>query len=112
MNATGGESADELRGRLLHLLDGFDDEAPFTLQRLAEVLLEPQKQYARLDKLVSLCFFYIVSITMPLTAQRPTSSWTATDRVYLKLGLSAAARGQLSSSSVTVCIGNTLRFCS
>lgn len=74
MNATGGESAEELRGRLLHLLDGFDDEAPFTLQRLAEVLLEPRKQYAQLDKLVSLHFFHIMSITLPLTAQRPTSS--------------------------------------
>lgn len=74
MNATGGESAEELRGRLLHLLDGFDDEAPFTLQRLAEVLLEPRKQYAQLDKLVRLHFFVIMSITLPLTARRPISS--------------------------------------
>ncbi len=60
LNATGGESAEQLRGRLLHLLDGFQDDAPFTLQRLAEVLLEPRKQYARLDKLVSLLFSYIL----------------------------------------------------
>ena len=51
---TGGETAEELKSRLLQLLDGFDDEAPFTMQRLAEVLLEPQIQYARLDKLVML----------------------------------------------------------
>ena len=38
--------------RLLQLLDGFDAEAPFTMQRLAEVLLEPRKQYTRLEKLV------------------------------------------------------------
>ncbi len=50
---SGGESAEELRARLLQLLDGFEDEAPFTVQRLAEVLLEPEKQYARLDKLVT-----------------------------------------------------------
>lgn len=51
---SGGETPEELRARLLQLLDGFDDEAPFTTQRLAEVLLEPEKQYTRLDKLVSL----------------------------------------------------------
>ena len=51
---SGGETAEGLRSRLLQLLDGFDDEAPFTIQRLAEVLLEPEKQYARLDKLVTL----------------------------------------------------------
>ena len=51
---SGGETAEDLRARLLQLLDGFDDEAPFTMQRLAEVLLEPEKQYTRLDKLVSL----------------------------------------------------------
>ena len=50
----GGETAEELRTRLMQLLDGFGDEAPFTVQRLAEVLLEPEKQYARLDKLVIL----------------------------------------------------------
>ena len=51
---SGGETAEELRTWLMQLLDGFDDEAPFTMQRLAEVLLEPEKQYARLDKLVIL----------------------------------------------------------
>jgi len=47
----GGESGEEARGRLRAALEAFGD-APFTLQRLAEVLLEPRKQYARLDKLV------------------------------------------------------------
>jgi len=51
---SGGETAEELQSRLLQLLDGFDNEAPFTMQRLAEVLLEPRKQYKRLDKLVSI----------------------------------------------------------
>jgi hypothetical protein len=37
--------------RELHeLLDGFDEVPPFTLQRLSEILLEPQKQYYTLDK--------------------------------------------------------------
>ncbi len=48
----GGESGEEARGWLRAALEAFGDEAPFTLQRLAEVLLEPRKQYARLDKLV------------------------------------------------------------
>ena len=43
-----------LRHRLRALLaDQFPTEAPFTIQRLAELLLEPHKHYSRLDKLVS-----------------------------------------------------------
>lgn len=49
----GYDSLDALRDRLHVLLDAFTDGAPFTLQRLAELLLEPQKQYTRLHKLVS-----------------------------------------------------------
>ncbi|PRW59457.1 mediator of RNA polymerase II transcription subunit 12 isoform X1 [Chlorella sorokiniana] len=45
----GFENAESLAARLHALLDGFE-AAPFTLQRLCEVLLEPRKQYARLDK--------------------------------------------------------------
>ncbi len=48
----GGVSQESVQGGLHALLDGFA-EAPFTLQRLCEVLLEPRKQYKRLDKLVS-----------------------------------------------------------
>lgn len=48
----GFEGGDSLGARLHTLLDGFE-AAPFTLQRLCEVLLEPRKQYARLDKVVS-----------------------------------------------------------
>ncbi len=47
----GGGSAEGVQAGLHSLLDGFA-EAPFTLQRLCEVLLEPRKQYSRLDKLV------------------------------------------------------------
>ena len=44
-----------LRHRLRALLaDQFPTEAPFTIQRLAELLLEPHKHYSRLDKLVSM----------------------------------------------------------
>lgn len=49
----GYDSLDALRDRLHALLDAFSDDAPFTLQRLAELLLEPEKQYTRLHKLVT-----------------------------------------------------------
>ena len=38
------------------MLREFEAEAPFTLQRLCEVLLEPSKQYTRLEKLVRDCW--------------------------------------------------------
>ena len=50
----GADSLPNLQGRLRGHLDQFTD-APFTLQRLCELLLEPHKQYARLHKLVSRC---------------------------------------------------------
>jgi len=50
--AANGETPAQLRKRLRGMLREFDTEAPFTLQRLCEVLLEPSKQYTRLDKLV------------------------------------------------------------
>ena len=48
----GFDSPAALAARLHSLLEGFE-EAPFTLQRLCEVLLEPRKQYGRLEKWVS-----------------------------------------------------------
>ena len=48
----GADSLPSLQDRLRGHLDQFTD-APFTLQRLCELLLEPHKQYARLHKLVS-----------------------------------------------------------
>ena len=48
----GADSLPNLQDRLRGHLDQFTD-APFTLQRLCELLLEPHKQYARLHKLVS-----------------------------------------------------------
>lgn len=50
----GADSLLSLQERLRGHLDQFTD-APFTLQRLCELLLEPHKQYARLHKLVSHC---------------------------------------------------------
>lgn len=41
----------QLVERFRRLLSGFDSH-PWTLQRLCEVVLEPQKQYKRLHKLV------------------------------------------------------------
>ena len=46
------ESLPALTARLSGAVEAFG-EAPFTVQRLAEVLLEPGKQYSRLEKLVS-----------------------------------------------------------
>jgi hypothetical protein len=45
------DSVPALVQRFSKLLDAFDSH-PWTLQRLCEVLLEPQKQYKRLHKLV------------------------------------------------------------
>ncbi|KAK9824484.1 hypothetical protein WJX72_010709 [[Myrmecia] bisecta] len=51
MPLPGGETVAALRKRMRKAVEAFDTEAPFTLQRLAELLLEPHKQYSRLDKL-------------------------------------------------------------
>lgn len=40
---------DNLKSSLLEKLDLFH-AAPFTIQRLSELLTEPKKQYSRLDK--------------------------------------------------------------
>lgn len=45
------ESLPDLQKRLQQYLDSFT-EAPFTFQRLCELLVEPQKQYAHLHKVV------------------------------------------------------------
>jgi hypothetical protein len=45
------DSVPALLERFSKLLAAFDSH-PWTLQRLCEVLLEPQKQYKRLHKLV------------------------------------------------------------
>ncbi|KAK9839629.1 hypothetical protein WJX81_001603 [Elliptochloris bilobata] len=68
----GGESGEAARRRLRGDLEAFGEEAPFTLQRLAEVLLEPRKQYARLDKLVlALEKLLLVTSTVPAAAAPP-----------------------------------------
>lgn len=46
-----GESSTEARDRLHTMLAAFP-AAPFSYQRLAELLLEPRKQYSQLHKLV------------------------------------------------------------
>ena len=50
---TSPEAAKVMRAHLGRLLMGWDRGPPFTLQRFVELLLEPRKQYSRLDKLVS-----------------------------------------------------------
>ena len=58
------ESLTDLQKRLQQYLDSFT-EAPFTLQRLCELLVEPQKQYAHLHKVVLPDIIYIQHI--PIT---------------------------------------------
>ena len=48
-------SVQDLQKRLLEYLDFFT-EAPFTFQRLCELLVEPHKQYTHLHKVVCPCF--------------------------------------------------------
>ena len=54
-----GEEPEAVRRRLSTALAGFSGP-PFTVQRVAELLLEPRKQYSQLHKLVRLqlrCIF-------------------------------------------------------
>lgn len=52
VDSSGNDSSvQQLVERFARLLSGFDSH-PWTLQRLCEVVLEPQKQYRRLHKLV------------------------------------------------------------
>ncbi|CAL8467361.1 g6898 [Coccomyxa elongata] len=60
-----GESVTDLIERLTKAVCAHTDAAPFTLQRLAELLLEPQKQYARLDKLL-LALEKLLLVTSPV----------------------------------------------
>jgi hypothetical protein len=54
-------SVQQLAERFSRMLSGFESH-PWTLQRLCELLLEPQKQYKRLHKLVSsACWHYSIT---------------------------------------------------
>lgn len=65
-----------LRQRLKTLLaDQFPSETPFTIQRLAELLLEPHKQYSRLDKLVQFFFAHCI---------RDEAYWKMANKVELQ----------------------------
>jgi len=45
-------SEDQGRKEIHALLDMFRSEPPFTIQRLSEILLEPRKQYTKMDKVL------------------------------------------------------------
>jgi serine/threonine-protein phosphatase 4 regulatory subunit 2 len=64
-----GESYQELEDRLTTGLKSFTDGAPFTLQRLCEILLNPRDRYPNLDK-VALAFekLLLVTSTIPPSA--------------------------------------------
>lgn len=57
-----GESFPELRNRLTQSLDAFTEGPPFTLQRLCEILLDPEAFYPTLDK-VALAFEKLLLVT-------------------------------------------------
>ena len=74
-----GETPAQLRKRLRGMLHEFETEAPFTLQRLCEVLLEPSKQYTRLDKLVRCCRQALpVDVQLSRTAVTTCCVWLLT----------------------------------
>jgi hypothetical protein len=52
LDSSSDSSVQQLAERFNAMLSGFESH-PWTLQRLCELLLEPQKQYKRLHKLVS-----------------------------------------------------------
>lgn len=62
-----GETLNDLKGQLLEALDLFVDGPPFTLQRLCELLLNPQVTYPNIDK-ASLAFekLLLVTSTVPI----------------------------------------------
>lgn len=75
-----GERFTDVLDRLLQGLDSFTEGAPFTCQRLCELLLNPKDTYVNLDKL-SLAFEKLLLVTStepastdpyPLTPQPPT----------------------------------------
>lgn len=66
-----GEPLDSVIERLRSYLNGFDS-APWTAQRLAELLLEPGKQYKQLHKLaLALEKLLLVSSGVPTTVEPP-----------------------------------------
>eukprot|EP00897_Mesotaenium_endlicherianum_P006780 jgi/Mesen1/612/ME000108S10763 len=60
-----GETFQELLARLRRSLESFFEGPPFTLQRLCEVLLNPQQTYANLDK-VALALEKLLLVTSTL----------------------------------------------
>lgn len=46
-------TVESARTEIHELLDAFEDGAPFTVQRLSELVLEPEKQYTTLDKFLN-----------------------------------------------------------
>lgn len=64
----GGEPVETAAAALHSMINAFHS-APFTLQRLCEVLLEPRKQYNRVDKLL-LALERLLSVTTTLEPAR------------------------------------------
>ncbi|KAK9852602.1 hypothetical protein WJX84_009246 [Apatococcus fuscideae] len=66
------ETFPELQARLLAELAAFVSEAPFTMQRLCELLLEAQKQYHSLPKLaLAVERLLMVTLTVPHAPDPP-----------------------------------------
>lgn len=67
----GGQTLESARASLHSLLDGFA-APPFTFQRLCELLLEPRKQYTRLDKIwLAIERLLLVTSTLKVASSLP-----------------------------------------
>jgi len=63
-----GSTLEQSRTSLHSMLDDFSLEAPFTIQRLCELILEPRKQYGRIDKfIVAVERLLVVTSTIGIT---------------------------------------------
>lgn len=77
----GNTNEDQSRKEIHALLDIFQSEPPFTIQRLSEILLEPKKQYTKFSKVLhSLRIALMVTTTHDQsTSKDDVSTITASD---------------------------------
>ena len=115
------KSLQELQSRLHSYLDCFTD-APFTSQRLCELLVEPHKQYTQLHKMVLPClsggnaFLLVISpshnILLPvLFAEHMQFTAVLNLAYYNLLSVLMLAQGSLSPFISPSNIGTTLYSC-
>ena len=67
------QDIDRAREEIHELLEGFHQGAPFTVQRLSELVLEPGKQYANLDKYLNALTVVLSVTSLHVGVERRTS---------------------------------------